>query len=103
PFMATEEILMKATRASGDRQQLHEAIRQHSLAAMEEVKRGGRNDLLERLQNDALFRNIDLEKLAEPARYVGRAPEQVSEFLNEIVEPLLARYPETVVHADIQV
>jgi adenylosuccinate lyase len=93
PFMATEEIMMKATQAAGDRQVIHEAIRQHSHAAMDNVKRGGSNDLLQRLQGDALFKNVDVSGLAAPERYIGRSPEQVSEFLAEMVYPLLNRLP----------
>ncbi len=95
PFMATEEILMAGVRAGGDRQELHEAIRRHSLAAAEQVKQHGRpNDLLERLGQDQAFKGIDLADLLEPAKFIGRAPEQVEEFIAEVVEPIRQRYPE---------
>jgi adenylosuccinate lyase len=92
PFMATENLLMAATRAGGDRQTLHEAIRVHSQAAGDSVKNGGRNDLLDRLAADPAF---PLDKGAitaelDPMRYVGRATEQVDEYLSEVVEPFLA-------------
>lgn len=100
PFMATENILMAAVAAGGDRQQLHERIRVHSQAAAAEVKEQGRpNDLIERLQNDPLFEAVDFAAvLGDPAgqidasRFVGRAPEQVDEFLRDVVVPIRGRY-----------
>ncbi|MEM7812855.1 MAG: adenylosuccinate lyase [Planctomycetota bacterium] len=93
PFMATEEVLMAGVAAGGDRQELHEAIRVHSVAAAAEVKEHGRsNDLIDRLKGDPLFASVDLESTLDPARYVGRSAEQVEEFLGEIVGPLRERY-----------
>lgn len=93
PFMATENILMAAVSAGGDRQVLHERIRQHSQAAARHVKQeGGQNDLLERLMRDTAFAGLDWDGVLEPSRYVGRAPQQVDEFLAEIVEPIRQRY-----------
>jgi adenylosuccinate lyase len=93
PFMATEEILMAGVRAGRDRQDLHEAIRRHSLAAADAVKSFGRpNDLIERLRTDSLFAGIDLDSVMDPTRFIGRAPEQVDDFLSEEIEPMLARY-----------
>jgi adenylosuccinate lyase len=91
PFMATENLLMRAVRAGGDRQELHERIRQHSLAAARGVKEGGRNDLLDRLAADASFgvKRSELEEEMRPERYVGLAPQQVDRFLEEWVEPVL--------------
>ena len=90
PFMATENILMAAVKAGGDRQTLHEAIRRHSQAAARQVKmEGGANDLLERLKRDKAFARVDIDAELEPARFVGRAPEQVDEFLAEYVRPVL--------------
>jgi adenylosuccinate lyase len=95
PFMATENILMAAVAAGGDRQDLHERIRRHSLAAASVVKeQGGRNDLLERLAADPAFAKIDLAAVLEPRQFTGRAAEQVDEFIAEIVEPIRKRYPE---------
>lgn len=93
PFMATEEILMAASTAGGDRQELHEAIRRHSLAAADQVKAGGRNDLFDRIAGDATFEVVHgrLQDLTRPERFVGRAPEQVVEFLDAEIEPVLAR------------
>jgi adenylosuccinate lyase len=93
PFIATERILVEAARLGGDRQALHERIRKHSLEAYEAVERGGKNDLLERLRNDEALSDAIRAKpdLLEPASYVGRAPEQVMEFIREEVEPLLKK------------
>jgi adenylosuccinate lyase len=97
PFMATENILMAAVSRGGDRQELHERIRRHSQAAGALVKQqGGPNDLLERLAGDGAFHGLDLTKALDPAKFVGRAPEQVDEFLAEVVEPIRKRYPDDV-------
>jgi len=93
PFMATEELIVRAVRAGGDRQVAHEVIRRHSIEAARAVKNGApRNDLLERLAaDDALGITLDdLRDAADPMRFIGRSPEQVDEFLEEVVEPLLA-------------
>jgi adenylosuccinate lyase len=92
PFMATEEIMMTATQAGADRQAVHEAIRQHSHAAMAEVKAGRGNDLMERLQKDPLLTKVDLSSITEASRYVGRAPQQAEEFLQEVIEPIRTRF-----------
>ena len=97
PFMATEEILMAAVRAGGDRQALHESIRSHSMAAAERVKRHGEaNDLIARLAADPAYAGLDLAAVLDPARFIGRAPEQVDRFLQEVVDPVRARYAEAV-------
>jgi adenylosuccinate lyase len=93
PFMATENVLMAAVALGGDRQNLHERIRRHSQAAAAVIKEeGGANDLIERLQADPAFAGVDLAGALEPARFVGRAPEQVDEFINEMVGPIRRRY-----------
>jgi len=90
PFMATENILMAGVTAGGDRQQLHEAIRRHSQEAARCVKIEGReNDLLARLKADPLFAKVDIEAELDPRRFIGRAPEQVDEFLENYIQPLL--------------
>jgi adenylosuccinate lyase len=94
PFMATETVLMKAVQHGGDRQTLHERIRQLSHEVAAHVKAGGDNDLLVRLQNDPLFTKLNLQNLCDPREFVGRAPEQVTEFLREEVEPIRVRYRE---------
>ena len=93
PFMATEQLLMRAVRAGGDRQDAHERIRKHSIEAARAMKEGAtRNDLLERLAGDREWRvpMRDMQAALDPAEFVGRAPRQVDEFLKEVVEPLLA-------------
>ncbi len=93
PFMATEELIVNAVRAGGDRQQVHEVIRRHAIDAARAVKdKGIRNDLLERLTADPEYPvNLDvLRSVMAPARFVGRSAEQVDEFLAEEVEPALA-------------
>ncbi|MCC6125660.1 MAG: adenylosuccinate lyase [Pirellulales bacterium] len=93
PFMATENLLMAAVAAGGDRQELHELIRRHSQAAAKVVKEeGGRNDLLARLAADPAFAKVDLDALLDPAQFVGRAPRQVDEFLAEVIGPIAKKY-----------
>lgn len=93
PFMATENILMAAVGAGGDRQELHELIRQYSHEAGHQIKvEGNPNDLLERIGSDAAFAAVDLNVLTDPSAYVGRAPEQVDEFIASEVEPLRTKF-----------
>jgi adenylosuccinate lyase len=93
PFMAAENILMAAVKAGGDRQELHERIRRHSQAAAEQVKVHGRpNDLLQRLKSDPAFAKIDIDATLDPAAFIGRAPQQVDEFLAAEVEPIRKKY-----------
>jgi len=97
PFMATENILMAAVRAGGDRQQLHERIRQHSQAAAAFVKNEGQpNDLIERLQADPAFAGVDWDAALDARKFVGRAPQQVDQFLAEVVAPIRKKYPEAI-------
>ena len=94
PFMATEELLVRAVRAGGDRQEVHEVIRRHSIAAARALKDGGAatNDLLARLAADDEFglTLAELKRALDPTRFIGRAPQQVDEFLAETIEPMLA-------------
>ncbi|GAB6188061.1 adenylosuccinate lyase [Thermopirellula anaerolimosa] len=93
PFMATENVLMAAVAAGGDRQELHERIRRHSHAAAAVVKQEGKpNDLIERLKADPAFSAVDFSAELDPRRFVGRAPEQVDEFIAEHVEPIRRQY-----------
>jgi adenylosuccinate lyase len=93
PFMATENILMAAVKAGGNRQKLHERIRIHSHAAAEQVKKFGKpNDLIERLKNDSAFAKVDFKKVLNPNDYIGRAPQQVDEFIKDIVAPVRRKY-----------
>lgn len=91
PFMATEEILMECVKAGGDRQELHEAIRRHSMESAKAVKeRGERNDLIERVKSDEKFAAVKdkIDGILSPENFVGRAPEQVDEFIKECVDPI---------------
>ncbi len=93
PFMASENIMMAAVAAGADRQEIHEQIRQHSVQAGRRVKsEGASNDLMQRLAQDPHFAGLKLAEFVDPAKYVGRAPEQVDEFLAEIVAPIHVRY-----------
>jgi adenylosuccinate lyase len=93
PYMATEPILMEAVARGGDRQALHERLRQHSHAVTALLKEGApHNDLLDRLQADPAFAGVDFVRLRQPAHFVGRAPQQVDEFLAAEIAPLRRRY-----------
>lgn len=93
PFMATEEILMQGVQAGGDRQELHERIRVHSQAAAKQVKiEGKENDLIERLQNDPEFANVNFSEALEPKKFIGRAPQQVDTFIADVIQPIRDRY-----------
>jgi adenylosuccinate lyase len=103
PFLATENILMEAVKAGGDRQDLHEAIRVHAQAAGHRVKQEGLdNDLLDRVKADPMFqskarggkldRDLNWDNLMDPMQYVGRSVEQTERFVREVVEPLRERY-----------
>lgn len=94
PFMATERWLMLGVQAGGDRQSLHETIRGHAVAVADAVGAGAANDLLDRLASDPAFARVPSDRLRaelDPARYVGRAPRQVGEFVSEYLTPLLQR------------
>lgn len=94
PFMATENIMMRAVEKGGDRQELHEQIRRHSVAAGKIIKEeGGENDLVDRIAADPMFMTTKEEIMAtlEPERFIGRCPEQVDEFLNGFIRPLLEK------------
>ena len=106
PFMATENIMMDAVKRGGDRQELHERIRQHSMEAGRVVKmEGGENDLLDRIAADPAFgvTREELEKHMNPADFVGCAPMQVENFLHEQVQPVLEKYQNVSASADIRV
>ena len=97
PFMATENIMMDAVKAGGDRQELHERIRTLSMEAGRNVKEKGLdNNLLDLIAADPAFglSREELQKTMEPMRYVGRAPQQVDEFLNEVIRPVLSENAE---------
>jgi adenylosuccinate lyase len=91
--MATEELILRAVHAGGDRQAAHEVIRRHSVASARAMKdAGGRNDMLERLAGDPDYgvAITDLREALDPHRFIGRSAAQVDEFLEDVVEPLLA-------------
>ena len=95
PFMATENIMMDAAKRGADRQELHERIRVHSMAAAKVVKEeGGENDLLSRIAADSIFgvTLTELNEIVKPEKYVGRAPRQTEEFLAEVIKPVLEKY-----------
>ncbi|HLG20610.1 MAG TPA: lyase family protein, partial [Bdellovibrionota bacterium] len=95
PFLQTEEILMAAVRAGGDRQVLHERIRKHAEEVIHQIReKGGNNDLLARIRKDAAFSGV-LPKLmirSKPEQLVGMAPEQVGRFIRTVVEPIRRKY-----------
>ena len=106
PFMASENILMDAVKRGGNRQELHEKIRVHSMEAARQVKEFGKpNDLLERIAQDPAFglEAADLQKATDPALYVGRAPQQTENYLNKVIRPLLAANPAAAGEAEITV
>lgn len=106
PFMATERWLVLGVKAGGDRQTLHEIIRRHSRAAAERAESGESNDLLERLSRDSAFRALDpaaLRAELDPERYIGRAPEQVKEYVQEILDPLLATLGRYAVTEEVEI
>ena len=106
PFMATEDVMMECVKRGGNRQELHEALRQHSHAAAAHVKiEGGANDLIDRIAADPLFpiTREEIERHLDPAKYVGRAPSQVTSFLKDVAQPVIDRYYDSTVHAELNV
>ena len=93
PFMATENIIMAGVKAGSNRQELHEQIRKHSQAAAQQVKMQGKpNDLIERLKADPAFGKVNFARLLRPKDFIGRAPEQVDEFVREVIGPIRRKY-----------
>ena len=94
PYMATENLMMAAVRAGGDRQEVHEVVRQHSHAVTARVKsgEGSAMELLERLRGEAAFAKVDFVAALDPRQFVGRSPQQVDEFIADHVAPIRARY-----------
>jgi adenylosuccinate lyase len=94
PFMATEAIIMEAVARGKSRQDVHEAIRVNSMETVKQVRSGGTNDLIKRLGNDPAIgiSEKEIAAILDPARFVGRAPDQVSDYLREEIRPLLRRY-----------
>ena len=99
PFMATENIMMSAVKAGGNRQELHERLRVHSHAAARAVKLEGKpNDLIERIANDAAFgvSEESIRSALDPKLYIGRSVSQTEEFVREVLDPILNRYTDAV-------
>lgn len=106
PFMATENIMMSAVKKGGDRQELHEKIRQHSMAAARNVKEeGGENDLVDRIAADPGFQLTaeEIREVLRPENFIGRAKEQTEEFLRDFVEPVLKANPDHQVSVELKV
>lgn len=107
PFMATENILMEAVKRGGDRQELHEQIRIHSMEAAKQVKMEGKeNDLFQRIIRDEMFQltEDDMNQLLAPELFIGRAPEQVDEFIQTYIEPILDKNRELLgIQVDLKV
>lgn len=106
PFMLTENIIMECVKAGGNRQELHEQIRQHSMEAAKNVKQGKENDLIDRIRSDEMFKAIwdKLANLTEPSLYTGRAENQVVEFISNDIDSILERHKFTYeVHSEIKV
>lgn len=107
PFMATENIMMDAVKAGGDRQELHELVRQHSMAAGKVVKEEGKpNDLIERIANDSKFglTKEEIEAHMQPIHYVGRSVQQTEEFFRDYIDPILAKHKDELgIEAEINV
>jgi adenylosuccinate lyase len=98
PFLASEALMMEAVKAGADRQDVHEEVRQASFAAARGIKEGRDNDLIERLKASDLLGEVSarIDDILEPSRFVGRAPQQVLEFIEEEVDPVLAKYADLV-------
>ena len=92
PEMATEELLMAAVAKGGDRQTIHEKIRQHAHAAAAELKCGEKDTLVARLQSDPAFAGVNISASLDPTRQVGRAAQQVGEFLTTMVTPIRQKF-----------
>ena len=106
PFLATENILMEAVKRGGDRQALHEKIRQHSMESSRRMKEEGADcDLLERLAGDPAFGMTmeHLQTVLDPKLYIGRCPEQVDEFLRDYIQPIFDREGDVQVDAQVNV
>ncbi len=104
PFMATENIMMQAVKKGGNRQELHERIREHSMAAGRRVKEGGlENDLVSRIAGDEMFGLTmeEIEKELDPANFIGRCPSQVDEFIDNCARPAIEPYLDEELAAEI--
>jgi len=99
PFLVTENLMMAAVKNGADRQEVHEVIRRHSHAAAQQViTQGSDNDLLQRLKDETVFHDIDLDAVMDPSRYVGCAPRQVDECIAGVIAPIRQRYKDQLGH-----
>lgn len=106
PFMITEKILMECVKNGGDRQHFHELIRQHSIKAIEQVKKYGKeNDLIERIKSDFNFECIHkiIDSMIDPLNFVGRAPMQVQDYIESCIDPILSQYKEEIDSTDSEI
>ena len=106
PFMASENIMMDAVKKGGNRQELHEKIRVHSIAAGKNVKEeGGKNDLIERILADPAFdlSREEIDEIMKPEKYIGRSDVQVDEFISDYVNPVLEKYGVGETNAELKV
>ena len=93
PYVETENIMMRATKAGGNRQELHERIRIHAREVAQRVNAEGKsNDMIDRLKSDPAFGGVTFDDNIDPTDFIGRAPEQVDEFIAEHIEPIRHRY-----------
>jgi len=100
PFLATERLMMEAVSSGADRQDAHEVVRGHAIDVARKIKEEGiDNDLLERLALEPMFASLDLSNVTRPSEFIGRAPEQVDEFIEVVVEPIRANYSDSEVES----
>lgn len=94
PFMATENIIMEAVKKGGDRQEIHERIRQHSIEALNQIKEGKENDLLKRIiqDNEIPLSEKEIKDIIDPNKFIGRSVSQVDNYIKEYVEPIISKY-----------
>ena len=98
PFLATERLMMAAVANGADRQDAHEVVRGHAINVAEKIKStGSKNDLLERLAEEPIFKGVDLASATNPKEYIGRAAEQVNEFDEQVIQQIATRYKDKVV------
>ena len=103
PFMATENIMMEAVKAGGNRQEIHELIRVYSHEAGAQVKvHGKHNDLIDRLKGNKAFTKVDFKSVLNAKAYVGRAPQQVDEFVAEVVAPIRRKYRKSIANSNVE-
>src|SRR5262245_35546518 len=105
PYMATENLMMAAVQAGGDRQEVHRIVKDHSHAVTARVKsgEGSATELFDRLKKEPAFAKVDFGAALDPRQFVGRAPQQVEEFITDFVEPIRRRYPGGVTGAELEV